>query len=142
MAFFRALSLVVLTFSGCVPLHAQAAKPVSPPATSFPYRFANFPWWSDINLCAELKRRIPALGDQIELGSRMEARVRIALTEMLKEKGVVAEVQITEPSLNVSLLNRVQDAPAPAIVFSVLAPPRSLSIRWGSLILLRRPSAP
>ena len=63
-----------------------------------PYTFTNLPWWTDAQIRAELKHRIPSLGDEVGRGSAQEAQVRDALTSMLAAKGVRATVVSDEPS--------------------------------------------
>lgn len=87
-----------------------------------PYEFSNFVWWNNDELRAQLKKRIPGLGDEIATTSSAEQRVREALKALLKEKGIVAEVQSEDPSLSALKGERVAGAPEPAVVFSVLSP--------------------
>ena len=102
--------------------YSQTAQTVPGYPTRLPYVFSNFVWWSNDEIRALLKSRIPGLGDEIAPNSAIERRVRDALTMMLKEKGLVAEVQSQEPS-NFSLTTeRAPDSPAPGIVFSILSP--------------------
>jgi hypothetical protein len=63
-----------------------------------PYRFSNFPWWTDAQIRAELKSRIPSLGEEVGRGSALEASVRDQLTAMLAAKGIHATVVSDEPS--------------------------------------------
>jgi hypothetical protein len=78
---------------------AQVSKaPQQPVSEHLPYIFSNFPWWSDAQIRAELKHRIPSLGDEVGRGSAQEAQVRDALTAMLAAKGVRATVVSDEPS--------------------------------------------
>jgi hypothetical protein len=69
-----------------------------PVAEQLPYTFSNFPWWTDAQIRAELKHRIPGLGDMVGSGSAQEARVRDELTSMLQSRGVRATVVGVEPS--------------------------------------------
>src|SRR5580692_1773432 len=77
----------------------QAPKAAPQPVSErLPYTFNNFPWWTDAQIRAELKHRIPSLGDEVSRGSAQEAQVRDALTAMLASKGVRATVVSDEPS--------------------------------------------
>src|ERR1700759_714341 len=77
----------------------QALKATLQPVSErLPYVFSNFPWWTDAQVRAELKRRLPSLGDEVGRGSAQEAQVRDALTAMLATKGVRATVISDEPS--------------------------------------------
>jgi outer membrane translocation and assembly module TamA len=107
----------------------QAPKATQTYPSHLPYRFANFVWWSDEELRALLKKRIPGLGDEIATTTAAEGKVRDALTALLKEKGIAAEVQSQEPSnsaiapLNPMFFGRhLPEQPLPAIEFSILAP--------------------
>jgi hypothetical protein len=75
---------------------SQAAKQSYPSHLS--YSFSNFPWWTDDELRALLKKRIPGLGDEVATTTAAEGRIRDALTALMKEKGIAAEVQSEEPS--------------------------------------------
>ncbi|HEX5284641.1 MAG TPA: hypothetical protein VFW30_11035 [Bryocella sp.] len=95
------LTLLILPI--CTPaIVGQAAKapqtPQQPVSERLPYRFSNFPWWTDAQIRTELKHRIPSLGDEVGRGSAQEAQVRDALTAMLAQKGVHATVVTDEPS--------------------------------------------
>jgi hypothetical protein len=115
---FLAASVLGMLANG----YSQTARTVPGYPTRLPYAFSNFVWWSNDEIRALLKSRIPGLGDEIASNSAIECRVRDALTMMLKEKGLVAEVQSQEPS-NFSLTaERAPDSPAPGIVFSILSP--------------------
>jgi outer membrane protein assembly factor BamA len=92
----------------------------------FPYLFSNFPWWSDSALRTDLKKRIPGLGDELIENSQMEARVRTTLTQLLREKGIHAQVMTEEPSENLLSAPRDPNAPPTSIIFSVLPPPEIL----------------
>jgi len=115
---------------------AFGAPPDSPqpPASTarVPYVFSNFAWWTDDQLRAELKERIPSLQADLTCGSAQEAKVRDALTAMLLAKGVHATVVSTDPS---DVSTKVSDFVAtlpffipgrsdqrPHIVFSISAP--------------------
>jgi hypothetical protein len=107
---------------------AQLAKHNYP--TRFPYRFSNFPWWTDIELHAMLKERIPGLGDEVT--AETIGRVRDTLRALLKVKGIAAEIQSEEPSS--SGLNpqepeeldfwgmQFPPTPKPSVEFSILSP--------------------
>jgi hypothetical protein len=78
---------------------AQVTKaPQQPVSERLPYTFSNFAWWTDAQIRAELKHRIPGLGDEVNRGSAEEARVRDELTAMLATRGVRATVVSEEPS--------------------------------------------
>lgn len=106
----------------------------APPANfsypaKLPYRFDNIVWWDDGELRALLKKRIPGLGDEIATTHQAEGNVRNALTALLKEKGIVAEVQSEEPGpssfakLDPDMFGgRPPEQPHPAITFSLLTP--------------------
>ncbi len=120
-----AKSIVV---SLCVALSAstsitQSHSQVPASAARYPYALTNFVWWSDADLRAELKRRIPGLGPEIAPDSREESRIRTVLELLLKQKGIQANVQSVEPSTQVSYGARDPNAPPPSIQFSILAPP-------------------
>jgi hypothetical protein len=92
-----------------------------------PYRFSNFVWWNDEDLRVLLKKRIPGLGDEVATSSSAEGKVRDALTALLKERGIVAEVQSEEPSLSafapvnpIFFSRHSPEPPHPAIIFSLL----------------------
>jgi outer membrane protein insertion porin family len=90
--------------------------------THLPYAFSNFVWWSDDDLRAQLKKRIPGLGDEITPTNATESRLRDALKTLLREKGIVADVMSEDPSPFELTVERVPEAPGPAIVFSILNP--------------------
>lgn len=123
---FELVLLVVVGISISVASRAQDRSPVTNTKDHFPYAFGNFVWWPDVDLRAELKEHLPTLGDEIERGSPIESRVRTVLIQLLREKGVQAEVQIIEPSTDVFSSKRVPEAPPPSIVYSVLSPPEIL----------------
>jgi hypothetical protein len=110
----------------------QAAKTTQQPVSErLPYTFTNFPWWTDPQIRAELKHRLPSLGDEVGRGSAQEAQVRDALTAMLAAKGVHAMVVSDEPSpTSVSVSAFVKTLPfyfpgsaqRPHIEFSISAP--------------------
>ena len=105
-----------------------AQQPVS---ERLPYTFSNFPWWTDAQIRAELKHRIPSLGDEVGRGSAQEAQVRDALTAMLAAKGVHATVISDEPSPTSAVVSAFMktlpfyipgSAQRPHIVFSISSP--------------------
>jgi hypothetical protein len=102
--------------------HAQQADPSAAYPKRLPYSFGNLVWWSDDDLRAILKKRIPGLGDEIQTDSASLGRVRTVLTALLKEKGVTAEVQSEEPSYSSFGAARDPEAPLPSIEFSMLRP--------------------
>ena len=123
---FQLVLLVAVGISISVASRAQDGNPVSNKKDHFPYAFGNFVWWADVDLRVELKKRLPTLGDEIERGSPTESRVRTVLVQLLREKGVQADVQTIEPSMDVFSSKRVPEAPPPSIVYSVLSPPEIL----------------
>jgi hypothetical protein len=114
--------IAVLTLKPIAIASMQSPKPGQSYPTHFPYRFSNFVWWSDDELRALLKKRIPGLGDEITPAATSEARVREVLKTLLKDKGIVAEVQSEDPSAFSLTAERVTGAPLPSIVFSILSP--------------------
>jgi len=100
------------------------ANPQAP--EHFPYTFSNFVWWSDAGLCAELKKRIPSLPNEITRNSPAESRIRVVLEQLLKTKGILAEVQIDEPSRDVAHQKFDEGVPPPSIRYSIHAPPEIL----------------
>jgi hypothetical protein len=110
----------------------QALKATQQPVSErLPYTFSNFPWWTDAQIRAELKRRVPSLGDEVGRGSAQEAQVRDALTAMLAAKGIRATVISDEPSpASVSVSAFMKTLPfyipgtaqRPHIEFSISAP--------------------
>jgi hypothetical protein len=123
---FQIALLVIGGLSTSGASHAQDARPVTIPQDRFPYAFSNFAWWSDTDLRTDLKKHLPMLGEEIGRGSSMESRIRTVLTQLLKEKGIQAEVQVIEPSMDVFSGKRVPEAPPPSIIYSVLGPPEIL----------------
>jgi hypothetical protein len=101
---------------------AQTTKPAPSYPAHLPYSFGNFVWWSDEELRALLKKRIPGLGDEIAPTTATEGRIRDALKAMLKEKGILAEIQSEEPSFSSFSGSRDPEAPGPSIEFSFLKP--------------------
>ncbi len=101
---------------------AQSNKTAQPYPKLLPYSFSNLVWWSDDELRELLKSRIAGLGDVITPTSASEGKMRDALKLLLKEKGVLAEVQTIEPSSFSLSGERAPGAPAPSIVFTVLSP--------------------
>ena len=121
---FQTTLLIISALSTVSASHAQNVSATS--QDHFPYAFSNFVWWSDADLRADLKKHLPAIGEQVGRGSPMESRVQTVLTQLLKEKGIRAEVQVIEPSMDVFSIKRVPEAPPPSIVYSVLGPPEIL----------------
>ena len=132
-------------FLVCVVLINAAAFALAQPAghnypTHFPYRFSNFPWWTDTELRSILKKRIPGLSDDVTVESM--GRIRDALRTLLKEKGITAEIQSEEPS-NSGLNPQEPEeldfwgmqfpaVPKPAVEFSILTP----SVLIGKVLIL------
>lgn len=112
------LSLISATVA-CV---AQAPAGTASYPEHLPYAFSNFVWWSNDELRGLLKSRIAGLGDEIAPGSPMEHKIHDVLTVILKQKGIVAEVQSTEPSSFALTAERAPGSPPPAIVYSILSP--------------------
>jgi hypothetical protein len=111
------------------PSAGQSSTPPREYPSHLPYTFSNFVWWSDEDLRALLKRRIPGLGEEIATTTAAEGKLRGALTELLKDKGIAAEVQSQEPSNSafapvdpMFFGKHLPERPRPAIVFSVLRP--------------------
>jgi len=77
-------------------------------------------WWSDEELRALLKKRIPDLGDEIPTTESSIDRMRVALGMILKENGITADIYSQEPSYFGSA--RDPEAPEPSIEFSILNP--------------------
>ena len=100
----------------------QTAAPNPSYPAHLPYSFSNFVWWSDDELRALLKKRIPGLGDEVATSTPAEGKIRDALTALLKEKGIAAEVQSSEPSDFALRGERAPGAPEPSVDFSVLSP--------------------
>jgi hypothetical protein len=116
-----------------VPSAGTGFTPTAKPAPSYPshlpYSFSNFVWWSDGDLRSLLKKKMSGLGDEIATTSSSLDKMRSALTALLKEKGIQAEVQSEEPGPNAfAAHNRklfgqpLPDNPPPTIVFSILTP--------------------
>jgi len=127
---FSTVGLLLLLRLSLPGISQTARPPVAYPA-HLPYSFSNFVWWSDDELRALLKKRIPGLGDEIATTSEAKGRIRNALTLLLKEKGIVAEVQSQAPSNSAfgppmtELLGMgdLEVPPyTPSIIFSVLGP--------------------
>jgi hypothetical protein len=115
-------TLTIIPTTAC----AQSNNAASDSRDHFAYSFSNFVWWSDEDLRSSLKRHIPTLGDTLPRNSPLETKIRAELVKMLREKGVTAEVQIFEPSLDVLAQKRDPGVPPPAIIFSVATPPEIL----------------
>jgi hypothetical protein len=117
---FRLVVLIIVGLATSGASRAQDRHPVTISKDHFPYAFGNFVWWSDADLRAELKKHLPTLGEEIGRGSQIESRVRTVLIQLLREKGIQAEVQAIEPSMDVLSGKRV------SIIYSVLSPPEIL----------------
>lgn len=109
----------IVTLGSCP---AQVPQKDSSYPQHLPYAFSNFVWWSNDELHDLLKARISGLGDEIAPGSAMEHKIHDVLTTILKEKGIVAEIQSTEPSTFALTAARAPGSPPPAIVYSILSP--------------------
>ena len=99
---------------------AQTDKSATSYPTHLPYSFGNLVWWSDDELRALLKKRIPGLGDEISTTSTSVGSMRDALRGLLKENGIAAEIYSEEPSYFGSA--RDPEAPEPSIEFSIRGP--------------------
>jgi hypothetical protein len=86
---------------------AQTPEPNPPYPSHLPYSFGNFVWWSDEELRDLLKKRIPGLGGEISTTSASIGRMREALTALLKEKGIDADVLSEEPSVELFIKRAV-----------------------------------
>jgi len=117
---------------------ALSAQSPAPAKIRYPYRFTNFVWWTDADLRLALKHKLPALGDTLAPLSPMEFQVRLALIELLKTKGIHADVRIfgppeqaTPPVNSIAMGIRAAkistpDAPKPSTAFTIAAPPEIL----------------
>lgn len=116
--------LCLLFLLGAFPMADLAQKPApqAPYPSHLPYSFGNFVWWSDGDLRVLLKKRIPGLTDDVATTNSAEGRIRDALTILLREKGVRAEVQSVEPSYSSFGASRDPEAPPPSVEFSMLRP--------------------
>jgi outer membrane protein assembly factor BamA len=92
-------------------------------ADTFPYSFSNFIWWSDPDLRVLLKQRVTGLGDMIARDSSQETKIRLVLAELIRAKGIHADVQSFEPSLDSQAGARDPDANPASIVFTIASPP-------------------
>lgn len=134
----RIASLTIGLFSLLLPVltpgavgQALKTTPQQPVSERLPYLFSNFPWWTDAQIRAELKHRIPSLGEDVGRGSAQEAQVRDELTAMLLQKGVRATVISDEPSQTSAVVSAFMKtlpfyipgtAQRPHIVFSISSP--------------------
>jgi len=127
--FRTAFACALVLGNAAVFVVAQSSQ--TPPSypSHLPYRFKNAVWWSDDELRSLLKKRVPGLGDEVATTTAAEGRIRDALKALLKEKGVIAEIQSEEPSL--AQINSHPQSPAgmklppslpPAVLFSILKP--------------------
>jgi hypothetical protein len=117
LSFFAAFALAT-----AAPAFTQAAKPLQEYPARLPYAFSNFVWWSDEELRAALKKRIPDLGDEIATSANVKGQIRSELKQLLRDKGIVADVLSEEPSDFALTAETVPGAPSPAIVFSIGSP--------------------
>lgn len=126
----RSMQAIVMSFGCCLLLSlAASGQQVAPPTSSSPrfaYTFSNFVWWNDADLRSALKHKIPGLPDELTPFSPMEREVRVTLVELLKSKGIHADVLCIDPSPDAMKQQRVAEAPPPSIKFSVTAPPEIL----------------
>jgi outer membrane translocation and assembly module TamA len=130
-SFYRWTVLVSLFLFSAMGLSAQDSKSATNYPSHLPYRFANFVWWNDEDLRAMLKRRIPGLGDEIAPTASAEGRMRDALTELMKEKGIEAHVLSVEVGLRAGPLQpssplpfgfHVPPSSGPGVEFSLVTP--------------------
>ena len=117
---FCILCALILASTFASSVHAQT-PPAAPMA--FPYSFTNFVWWTDAGLRAEIHRRLPSLPDAIVVGSTQEHALRSVLETLLRQKGIVADIQAIAPGPGAAHLERDPDAPPPSIEFSIMEPP-------------------
>lgn len=115
MAVGVSLSILTPTFSAQSPATAS---------NRYPYHFSNFVWWSDADLRLALKHKLPGLGDTLLPFGSKEGEVRLALIELLKTKGIDADVQVFDPPLQAA--PRSPDASQLSIAFTIAAPPQIL----------------
>lgn len=135
MKLWRKTAILAALATCCVPgiapaAHAQAGK--QPYPDHLPYSFGNFVWWTDAELRALLKKRIPSLGDEVATTTEAEGRIRDVLTALLREKGISVRVMSEEPppaQLRTALPDLlgvdVDDFPPvakPSIIFTVVEP--------------------
>ncbi|MDP9052355.1 MAG: hypothetical protein M3O31_16780 [Acidobacteriota bacterium] len=106
------IAVVLLSLARCT--WAQTGKPAAYP-NHLPYAFSNFVWWTDPDLRAQLRKRIPGLGEELAPTHAAESRVRDALTSLLREKGIAADIISEEPSPSSLTGQYVPEAPGPAI---------------------------
>jgi hypothetical protein len=119
----RKALLAALILSATVAGLAQSTNHAQDYPSHLPYAFSNFVWWSDDELRTQLKRRIAGLGDEIAPDSDKLGKIRDTLKEMLRERGIQADVLSEEPSTFALTAERAPGAPPTAIVFSILSPP-------------------
>jgi hypothetical protein len=126
------LAAAAICCTAGIALGAQAQGRKQSYPAHLPYSFSNFAWWSDSDLRLLLKKRIPGLGDQIATTAAAEDQIRDALTALLKQKGIDAQVMSIEPSysdvkqprpdlLGMDLDDSMPIA-KPAIVFELVKP--------------------
>lgn len=111
------------------PIAAQTKQGALSIPTHFPYSFENFPWWTDDTLRALLRKKILGLTDEISTSKASLGKVRDALTTLLKERGIDAQVQSFEPSYSAVQKQPAElfgqplpPAPPPTVIFSILTP--------------------
>ena len=64
------------------------------PATALlPARYANFPWWTDASLTAELSKRVPLFHGSVPLAGTLQEQLVLALQTLLAEKQIKAAVE-------------------------------------------------
>lgn len=127
--------LLLLLPASVLRVHAEEADvqtPAPPSAVRLPYAFSNFAWWTDAELRAELKARMPGLQDTLLCGSAQEAEIRNQLTAMLRARGVQATVTSVDPSEVSAQVSQFMASlpffvpegsdPRPHITFSISAP--------------------
>jgi len=72
-------------------VYALKAMPAS---NLLPARFPNLVWWTNEELAAALKTRVPLYRGSIPISCNLQDSVSTALTAMLAEKGVHAKIAI------------------------------------------------
>jgi hypothetical protein len=134
-SYLLALAVVAMLLSrGIFPQNANR-----PPAypSHLPYSFSNVVWWSDDELRDLLKKQIPNLGDEVATTTGAEGGIRQALKVLLKQKGIVAEVQSEEPSYSALFAERAPGAPPMSVEFSISSP----QILIDKIVISRAPDA-
>ena len=99
----RCRTAIIATVLSCCVAGSALSAPAQEGQHSYParlpYSFSNFAWWTDDELRMLLKKRIPGIGDDVETTTAAEGRIRDALTALLREKGIAAQVMSIEPIL-------------------------------------------